>query len=360
MSSRGERQIRVSAGRRAYDLIRQGGFDLDGIGAYFGPAGGPRWLISSGFDLTLLTEGALGRRQPLWLVGSSAGAWRFAAWLQPEPAKSYGELRERYIAASYTRRDTPQTIRQSLIDIVNGYIEDDALPFALACKRYRLALLTTRALHLTASERLWIQKAGFILAFLANLVHPALIHWFAERIVFHSGPRPPDFCLRRGFRGRFFPLGEANFKAAVVASGAIPVAVAGVRDVFGAPDGLYRDGGLLDYHINQDYGARSGALTLFFHHQKRIIPGWMDKRLARRRPPEGFLDGVVMVHPTDGFVAGLPGGRIPDRGDFTTFIDDPATRIAHWRRAVEASAPLGEEFLELIASGRLRDVVERL
>jgi hypothetical protein len=352
--------IRVRAGKHAYDLIRAGGFSLDRIATYFGPAGGPRWLAASGFDLTLIREGALGKRQPVWLVGASAGAWRFAAWLQPEAEKSYRALMEAYIGATYGRKDTPETILQSLTAIINSYIDDDALSFVLACKPYRLAILTCRAEHLTASESPWVQKMGFVLGLLANLLHPSLVHRFAERIVFYYGAQPPDFCLRKGFRGRFFPLNEVNFKAAVIASGAIPLAVAGVRDIFGAPDGVYRDGGLIDYHINQDYRTRSGGLTLFFHHQERIIPGWMDKRIKRRRPPDGFLDSVVMVYPSEGFVESLPDGRIPDRGDFETFIDDPATRIANWRRTTALAAPLGEDFLELIASGRLQDVVERL
>jgi hypothetical protein len=352
--------IRVRAGKLAYEIIRSGGFSLDRIATYFGPAGGPRWLAASGFDLTLLKEGLLGRRRPVWLVGASAGAWRFAAWIQPEAQKCYRALVEAYIGATYGRRDTPATILASLTEIVNSYIDDDALSFALACKPYRLAILTCRAENLTAVERLWVQKAGFICAWLANAVHPALTHRFAERTVFYYGAQPPDFCLRKGFRGRYFPLSEINFKAAVVASGAIPVAVAGVRDIFGAPDGVYRDGGLLDYHINQDYQTKGGGLTLFFHHQERIIPGWMDKKFKRRRPPEAFLDSVVMVYPSESFIENLPDGRIPDRGDFETFIDDPARRIANWRRTVELAAPLGEEFLEIIASGRLADVVERL
>jgi hypothetical protein len=101
-------------------------------------------------------------------------------------------------------------------------------------------------------------------------------------------------------------------------------------------------------------------LTLFFHHQERIIPGWMDKKFKKRRPPDEFLDSIVMIYPSESFVESLPDGRIPDRGDFETFIDDPATRIANWRRTVELSAPLGEEFLEMIVSGRLKDAVERL
>ncbi len=352
--------IRVRAGKQAYELIRAGGFNLDRVATYFGPAGGPRWLIASGFDLTLLREGLLGRRQPVWLVGSSAGALRFAAWMQPEAEKSYRGLMEAYITATYGKDDTPETILQSMVAILNRYIDDDALPFALACKPYRLAIITARAEYLMASERPWVQKTGFMLAFMANALHPALIHRLFERIIFYYGVQPPDFCLRKGFRGRYFPLSEINFKAALMASGAIPLAIAGVRDIFGAPDGNYRDGGLTDYHINQDYGTRSGGLTLFFHHQERITPGWMDKRLKKRRPPEAFLDSVVMVYPSESFVESLPNGRIPDRGDFETFIDDPATRIANWRRAVELSAPLGEEFLEMIAAGRLQDAVERI
>jgi hypothetical protein len=341
-------------------MIRSGGFSLDRIATYFGPAGGPRWLIASGFDQTLIREGSLGKRQPVWLVGASAGAWRFAAWLQPEAEQSYRALIDAYISATYGRTETPEGILQSLRAIIDSYIAADALPFALANKRYRLAVLTARAKHLAASDRRWVQKAGFIAAFLANALHPALLHRFAERVVFYHGARPPDFCLRAGFQGRFFPLSEVNFKAAVVASGAIPLAVAGVRDIFGAPNGVYRDGGLIDYHIHQDYRTPNDGLTLFFHHQERIVPGWLDKRLKRRRPPEGSLDSVVMVYPAEGFVETLPEGRIPDRGDFETFVDDPAARIANWRRTVALSAPLGEEFLELVAGGRLRDVVERL
>jgi hypothetical protein len=352
--------IRVRAGRRAYELIRAGGFSLDRIGTYFGPAGGPRWLVASGFDLTLLKEELLGRRYPIWLVGASAGAWRFAAWLQPEALKSYHALIDAYISATYGRQDTPGTILQSLIEIINATVEDDALPFALASKPYRLAVLTCRVGPLLSSGHPWVQRAGFLSCFLANAIHPSLLSRFVERVVFFCGPQPPDFCQRKGFRGRSIPLSEVNFKSAVIASGAIPIAIAGVRDIFGAPDGVYRDGGLTDYHINQDYATRSGGLTLFFHHQERIIPGWMDKRLKNRHPPERWLDTVVMVHPSEGFVAGLPEGRIPDRGDFEIYMDDPATRIANWRRTVELSAPLGEEFLELIASGRLKDVVEKL
>ncbi len=352
--------IRIRAGKQAYAIIKSGGFNLDRIATYFGPAGGPRWLVTSGFDLTLLRERALGRKNPVWLVGASAGAWRFAAWPQPEADKSYLALMDAYITAEYNRKDTPQTILKSLKSIVDSYIEDDGLSFAVASKRYRLSILTARMKNLAASENPFLQRAGFLSIFLANAASARLIHNLAERVVFHSSPLPPDFCIRKEFKGRFCQLNEANFKSAVVASGAIPLVVAGIHDIFGAPYGVYRDGGLTDYNINQDYRTKNGGLTLFFHHQERIVPGWMDKSFKKRHPRPEFLDSILMVHPSETFVDKLPDRRIPDRTDFKTFMDDPKTRIAKWRAAVELASPLGEEFLELVESGRLKEKIEML
>jgi hypothetical protein len=350
--------IRIKAGRLAYKMIRDGGFTLDTIATYFGPAGGPRWLVSSGFDLTLLKKGLLGRKKPLWLVGASAGAWRFAAWLQPEAEKSYLAFMNAYITAIYKRGDSPRIILKKLVEIVDSYIEEDGLPFALSNKQYRLAILTTRMKNIAISDSSWSQKAGFLLIFLANALNPSFVHRFAERVVFYYGPKPPDFCFQKEFRGRFFPLNPINFKSAVLASGAIPLVVAGVRNIFGAPDGIYRDGGLIDYNISQDYRTKNIGLTLFFHHQERVIPGWMDKNFKKRRPSDALLESVLMVYPSEEFVKKLPDGRIPDRSDFDTFIDDPKTRIANWRKTTELAAPLGEEFLELVESNKMKDLIE--
>ena len=206
----------IRAGKRAYEIILDGGFDFDRVTTYFAPATGPRWLVASGFDLTLLTNGLLGCAKATHLVGSSAGALRFAAWLQPEPEKSYRTLMESYITTTYTRTDTPATVQASLIGIVNSYIEDDALPFALANKKYRFAIITARAKNLVASESKWVQQFGLGIGFLLNAIKRSYIHYFAERVVFYNGPKPPPFCLRPGFRGRFIPLNQVNFKYALV------------------------------------------------------------------------------------------------------------------------------------------------
>jgi len=352
--------IRIKAGKTAYDIIKSGGFNFDAVSAYFGPAAGPRWLIASGFDLTLLKNGLLGRSRAVALIGSSAGAWRFAAWVQPEAQKSYERLLESYINVKYTRMDTPATVGEKLTATINDYIEDEAISFALANKKYRLTILTARSRNLVASGNQFIQKTGLAICYLCNFFNRNNLYNFAERVVFYNGSKPPAFCFQPHFRGKFVRLNEVNFKFAVMASGAIPLVVEGVRDIYGAPRGVYRDGGLVDYHLTHQYAAKPGDIVLFFHHQERIIPGWLDKKLVKRLPPQDILSNVLMVFPSQSFVEKLPGERIPDRTDFLTYIDDHAARTNNWRRAVEIAAPLGEEFIELAESGKIKDIVERL
>ncbi len=352
--------LHIRAGKRAYEIIRDGGFTMDRVRTYFAPAVGPRWLISSGFDLALIKYGVLGRSNLVWLIGASAGAWRLAALMQPEPEKSYRSLIEAYISASYSRKDKPATILRTLEGIINAYIEDDAIPFALTNNHFRLGIITARAKNLLASEVGWLQRLGLGLCFLLNAASRSNLYRFAERIVFYNGAKPPYFCFKPEFRGRYIALNQTNFKAAVTASGAIPLLVSGVRDIYGAPKGIYRDGGLIDYNISNNYTQKLDEITLFFHHQERIIPGWLDKRLKKRRPPEDSMDNVLMIYPSEPFISRLPGEKVPDRDDIVTFIDDPATRIKNWTQAVKLSAHFGVEFLECVESGKIRHLVERL
>jgi len=353
-------RIRIKAGKKIYQTIKDGGFNFDCISTYFGPAVGPRWLIASGFDLTLLTEGLLGRKKPVQLVGSSAGAFRFAAWLQPEAIQSYNKLLDAYINVTYTRNDTPTTGLKKTTHIVNAYLEDDALPFAMANKKYRLVVITARARGLVASENHWLQKTGLLMCLVFNYFSRNNIHKFAERIVFYNASKPPAFCLKSYFQGDYVPLNEINFKYAVLASGAIPLVIHGVRDIYGAPRGVYRDGGLIDYHLTHQFAERENEIVLFFHHQERIIPGWLDKKITKRVPDAQTLENVLMVFPSQNFIENLPCGKVPDRTDLVTFIDDQETRIRNWKKAVELSAPLGEDFLELVESRKIRDIVEPL
>jgi hypothetical protein len=353
-------RIRIKAGKNIYKIIKDGGFNFDSVSTFFGPAVGPRWLVASGFDLALLKGGFLGRSNPVNLVGSSAGAFRFAAWLQPESMECYGKLLDAYINVRYSRKDTSATVLEKITDVINEYLEDDALPFALANKKYRLTIITARARGLVAFENIWLQKLGLATCYVFNYFSRNNIYRFADRVVFYNGAKPPSFCFQPQFRGNYVQINEVNFKYAVLSSGAIPLVIKGVRDIYGAPRGIYRDGGLIDYHLTHQFADKKNEIVLFFHHQERIIPGWLDKNIVKRVPDAETLSNVLMVFPSQSFIENLPGEKVPDRTDFVTFIDDQETRIKNWRKAVELSTPLGEDFLELVESGKLKDVVEQL
>lgn len=67
---------------------------------------------------------------------------------------------------------------------------------------------------------------------------------------------------------------------------------------------------------------------------------------------------VLLVAPSDAFVAALPGGKIPDRHDFYSMPN--AERVRRWQAVVDASVRLGDELRELVATGRVAEVVRAL
>lgn len=58
------------------------------------------------------------------------------------------------------------------------------------------------------------------------------------------------------------------------------------------------------------------------------------------------------LSPRPDWVAGLPGGKLPDRQDFKTYADNDAARMRVWRVALAESQRLADEFAALVASGQ--------
>ena len=146
-------------------------------------------------------------------------------------------------------------------------------------------------------------------------------------------------------------LPEAERAIAAIASGSIPMVMEGVRDLPGAGAGTYRDGGLLDYHLDLPYSGED--IVLYPHFTDRVIPGWFDKGLPWRRGDTSRLQDVLLLAPSREYLARLPFGKLPDRNDFKRFMGDDPGRRKYWRTAMDESRRLGDEFLELAANGGL-------
>ena len=88
--------------------------------------------------------------------------------------------------------------------------------------------------------------------------------------------------------------------------------------------------------------------------------GWRALRPVQEQAIAAILDdtNVVMLAPTKQFVQGLPNGKIPDRDDFKIYFQKDRERFAVWDQVVEACRPPTEAFMELVASGRIREKVQ--
>jgi len=173
---------------------------------------------------------------------------------------------------------------------------------------------------------------------------------FFERALFFDGRDIPPFFDVAGFPLQRVMLRKNNLKDAILATGSIPLVISGVQDIAGAIPGMYRDGGVIDYHLDLPQ-SDGGRLALYVHFFDRIVPGWFDKKMSWRRPDPAHVDRTLLVSPSAEFVARLPHGKIPDRTDFANYA--PQERVKVWRTVVAECEVLAEEFNDVLARGEL-------
>lgn len=349
--------ISVRAGTQALQIIRDEGFDPARVKVLAGASGAAKFLVLTGLDRMLLSW-FQDRRDPLYLIGTSIGAFRMAAFSQRDPLQALAILEQEYIAQHYDRRPTPAEITGESWRILNAYIPDDEIGPLLDHPWMRICFLSNRCKGVLKSDNRWAQLGGLALAAGANRLSRNLLGLFFKRALFWTGTQPPPFAGMNQFPLETHHLTRANFKSALLSSGSIPFAMRGVSDIDGVP-GMFRDGGIVDYHLDIPFLPHGEGFVFYPHFYDHITPGWFDKKLDRR-PDPGHMQNVVLVAPSQAFVKALPHGKIPDREDFRTFFHRDPERIDYWQAVVRKNRILADEFSEAVDSGRVRDIVKPL
>lgn len=351
---RGVAALDVFAGPDALAELRDGGLDAKRVRVLVGASGGPKWLVLHGLDRALFPWLLDGASAPLHAVASSIGSWRFACLCANDPLAAIDRFREAYVEQRYDAKPTPAEVTRVSERVLDALLGDEGVARIVDHPLVRLHVITTRFLHLGALEGR-PQLVGLGLAALLNALHRGALRSSIERVVFDAQADPGPFAPWTLLPTQHVPLTERNARAALMASAAIPGVLTGVRDPAGAPPGVYRDGGVADYHFGAEIDPKDG-LALYPHFYPHMVPGWLDKALTWRRTRG--LRRVVLLTPSPSFVASLPGGKIPDRTDFARM--PTAERIRAWRAVVERSAELGDAFGELVESGRIARVARPL
>ena len=348
------KSLSLRAGPEALAIIRERGLRAEDIDVIPGASGGAKWLSIAGLDRFLFGEFLQApRTRPLHLIGSSIGSWRMACLAQRDPVAALARGHHAYIHdQNYTSRPTVREVTDVMAKVLDRMLGPTGIEEILEHPWARMHIITTEGRGLAASERRMLLAASMAAAAVGNLVSRRTLAWQMRRCIFHSCGEETPFRRIADLPTAHIPLTRGNLRAALLASGSIPLLVEGVK-VPGTPAGVHWDGGVLDYHLDLDFGAGEG-LVLYPHFYSHVVPGWFDRTMHWRRARGENFRRALLIAPSDEFVSSLPGGRIPDRKDFYTF--PPAERIRRWESVLAASERLGDELRELLAAGRIAEV----
>ena len=348
--------LTLLAGPVALRLIRARGLRAEDIDVIPGASGGAKWLVLAGLDRYLFGEFlAEPRQRPMHLIGSSIGSWRMACLAQRDPVAALGRGHNAYI---YEQRYSPRPSTAEVTAVLGRALDlllgptgvDEILSHPWA----RLHVITAEGRGLAASGRRPVLAMGLALAIAGNLVARRTLSLQMRRWIFHSAGETTPFAHLADLPTRHASLTPANLRDVLLASGAVPLLLEGVR-IPGTEGGVHWDGGVLDYHLDLDFGQGDG-LVLYPHFYEHVVPGWFDKSLRWRRASATNFRRALLIAPSEGFVASLPGRKIPDRRDFYGMSE--AERMRRWQVVVDESEALGDELRELVATGKIADRVQ--
>lgn len=348
-----QQALAILAGRKALAKIRRHGFTAGDVSLMVGASGGARCLVLNRLDRYVFGHLVQGRARPLHLLGSSIGSWRFACAAQQDPAAAFERLAVAYTEWPSRPHAGRRQVSNDSREILEVMMAGNGVEQVLAHPRFRLHIMTVRSRGVTACEQPAMLGAGLLMALASNALSRKSLGLFFERVLFSDRRDRPPFSEIKDLPSRYAPLEKANFMQVLLASGSIPLVMEAVADIAGAPPGLYRDGGVTDYHFDLSFVKTDGVI-FYPHFYPFLVPGWFDKKLGRRVSGEA-LDNLLLVAPSREFVESLPYGKIPDRTDFKTM--DDAQRMPYWKQAVDEGKRLADEFQELVARDLLADRV---
>lgn len=345
--------LRLYAGPKALQHIRDHGLAPGHVGTVPGAAGGPKGLILGPLDRFLFGDWLSRSGQSVDLIGASIGAWRVATACLRDPVEALTRLEREYIAQRY---ELPPGQKRLTADQISAGFAANLQHFyggrvneVLGHPRYRLHVVTSRGRRLLSRDGRWRTPAGYLGAYVANACNRAALGGWLERVVFSTldatgavAHLPFDTA---DLHTRQVALHSGNFMRALQASCSIPFVLRPVSDIPDAPPGVYWDGGITDYHLHLRYRHREDApIVLYPHFQKAVVPGWLDKAWRHRHRATPALDWMLVLAPDPAWVRGLPNGKLPDRTDFSRYGMDVDARSRVWNGAVSEAVRLAEEW----------------
>jgi hypothetical protein len=295
--------------------------------------------------------------QPVDIIGSSIGAWRYANYCKANFRTAFEDFERIYFSQTYQEGASLEQISDEIIRLLNEIFPAGCEAEILANPKFRMNIFADRSRGMMASDNPALLIPGLVVATALNMLHPKPIGWFFERYLFQH-PSSGQLINSTDFSTQRPHLTETTLKPAILASGAIPMVVNGI-EIPGIKGKGFRDGGLLDYHLTLDYQVEDG-LILMPHFVPGLITNWLDKYAPWRTANLKGMSRVLVLCPTRDFIEKLPLAKIPDRTDFDRFKSDDRARNEYWHEVTQRSQQLADDFNDLLHSERLETVLKPL
>lgn len=314
--------LQILAGKKAFAEIQQHGLRPERIKLMVGASGGPKWLMLSRLDQYLCEHFFPQAKQPISLLGSSIGSWRMACYAQENPLAIFKEFEDLYANQRYSEKLNLEEISFYIKKILSQLFSASRTEYVVSNPQRKLHIVAVRNRKLLNGRSKLAQGFGLLTAATGNLFSSSIVEAIYPRVIISpEGSTEPYF-----FEPETIKLTADNLSQSLIASGAIPMVMEPTK-VDGGKDRWHWDGGLVDYHFSGPFNVDDG-LVFYPHFFPKITPGWLDKGIPWRKAKAENYDNVVMLAPSESFIANLPYGKIPDRKDFENLSNEE--REKYW------------------------------
>lgn len=342
----------IYAGSNALKTIQEHGFKQELFTNFLGASGGPKWFSLFGLDKYLFGEFFKYRTTELNIIGSSAGAFRAACFAQKDPVAAISRLAYKYAHTTYSGKPSVADISKSAVDMLDHLFGQNGISEVINNDIFKAHFIVAKNKGLTSFENKLTQGVGLLASMLLNKVDRKLLAFQYERYIFRPSSSQLKISDPYNFSSHYIDFTKDNIGSALLASGSIPMVMAGIKNIHGSSQGMYRDGGIIDYHFDFtlkneafDNKKKVQGLTLYPHFSPKPKAGWFDKSSQRQVLAKSYENTVLLV-PSEKFIGLLPYKKIPDRNDFQNLEAD--TRIKYWLTVLSETDRLAESLSEFI------------
>ena len=346
--------LTIQAGTLAKQLIQKEGLQTHHVDMIPGAAGGPKGIGLMGLDQAIFGDFLQRAKQRRYLIGSSVGAWRFASLIAQGEKKGAKQLAELYINLPFHKGMKIADIEKISRDMLHGILGDQSEKL-VTHPDYHLAIIAAKAEHIFQSDQKLVLYSSLLGIIGSNAISRNHLNKFMQRVISQPEHFPQFKIQDDAFTTHYVNFNTDNVADWLMASGSIPGVTPAVKNIADAPQGAYRDGGLIDYHIDLPFDSK--GIVLYPHFADSITPGWFDKMFKSRKANPENQARTLLLSPSAEYLKSLPLGRLPDRKDFVLKGLSDSERKKLWRQSVAESQRMGDEFLELVEKQNFANVI---